>query len=130
MNPRFRIPVVLLILLAAAGVTGCSGEPRDPEHVVEVFFERLSSGNFEEAASLAESHTRAFLDLAEAMAQAQKITGEILDLPVSAAELTGAPEQIDENRMQVPVLRDGVHETVFLVLENGRWRVRLPESLF
>lgn len=124
---RFLAP---LFVVFALFLSSCSQEPKTPEDIARAFFRSLADGDFEAAKRFAEPNTGAFLDLAAAMAEVRERTGEILGLPESDAEILGAPRQLEDGRLELPILRDGREEFITLVEKDGRWRIRLPESLF
>jgi hypothetical protein len=119
----------LIGLLLLFSILGCARQPSTPEQIAEAFFLALNSRNFEEAAEYAEPHTKAFLRLVHAMAEAQQDTGELLDLPWGG-EITGPVRMINENQASIQVERNRRVEQISLVRIDGHWRIRLPESIF
>lgn len=120
---------VFAAILACLVLVSCSRE-LEPEKMVSEFFDALSRGDFTQAKQFAEPRTAAYLDLAAAMAEVRKVTGEILGLPEEAAQEIGQPRQLDDSRMEIPVSRDGIMELIPLIKTEDGWRIRLPESLF
>ena len=119
----------LIGLLMLFSIMGCARQPATPDQVAEAFFLALNSRNFEGAAEYAEPHTKAFLRLVQAMAEAQEDTGELLDLP-RGGEITGPVRMINENQATIQVERNRRVEQISLVRIDGHWRIRLPESIF
>ncbi len=119
-----------LILTAILVLPGCSSEPQTPEEVLQAFFAALERQEYAKAGELAEPHTRAFLDLVGQMAEVQRVTGQVLDLPEGSVELAGSLVRSGELEVVIPVRRQGRIENIHLVQEEGRWRVKLPESFF
>lgn len=121
------VSVIGLLLLIS--LLGCARQPASPDQVAEAFFLALNTRDYELAAEYAEPYTMAFLRLAHTMAEVQRDTGELLDLP-RGGEIVGPVQFVNENQATIQVQRNRHIEQISLVRIDGHWRIRLPESIF
>jgi hypothetical protein len=120
---------VVLFGLMLTSLLGCGRPAKSADEVAEIFFQAMTDRDFQKAAEFVEPHTSAFLRLAHSMAEAQRETGELLDLPLGGVVLSSA-QIINEHQASIQVERNHRIEQVTLVRIEGHWRVRLPESIF
>lgn len=129
LESQLRSGWVMLLSILVIGLVGCGSPAQSADEVAEIFFQALIDRDFLKAADVAEPHTSAFLRLAHAMAEAQRETGELLDLPQGGAIVSSA-QIVNENQAVIQVERNHRIDQINLVKIEGHWRVRLPESIF